>query len=66
LCSTASNIKGLLPPKKDPQQLVEAGEVVHMPMGDKDVADPQELATSKPAEVAEIEKQRAPLNARST
>jgi len=32
-----------------------------MPMCDKDVADPQELARSKPAKVAEIEKQRTPL-----
>jgi len=32
-----------------------------MPMCDKDVTDAQELARSKPAEVAEIEKQRTPL-----
>jgi hypothetical protein len=32
-----------------------------MPMGDKDVADPQELARREPAKVAEIEKEGAPL-----
>src|ERR1019366_8277875 len=32
-----------------------------MPMCDKDVADAQELARSKPAEITEIEKQRTPL-----
>jgi hypothetical protein len=32
-----------------------------MPMCDKVIADTQELARSKPAKVAEIEKQRAPL-----
>jgi hypothetical protein len=47
--------------RPSPQQLVEAGEVVHMPMCDKDVTDAQELARSKPAEVAKIEKQRTPI-----
>ena len=32
-----------------------------MPMCNKDVADAQELARSKPAEVSEIEKKRTPL-----
>src|SRR5262249_20051240 len=48
-------------PEKKPQQLVEAGEVVHMPMCNKDVTDAQELARSEAAEVTEIEKQGAPL-----
>ena len=52
---------GLLSPEKQPQQLVETGEVVHMPVRDKDAADAQELARSKPAEIANVEKQRAPL-----
>ena len=51
----------LFSPEKEPQQLVEAGKVVHMPMCDKDVADAQELARSKPAEFAEIEKLGTPL-----
>ena len=55
------DVEGLLAPEKEPQQLVEAGEVVHMPMCNKDIADAHELARGKPAEVAEIEKQRAPL-----
>jgi hypothetical protein len=41
-----------------------SGEAVHMPMCNKDVADAQELARSKPAEAAEIEKRRS--NTRST
>jgi hypothetical protein len=51
----------LFSPEKESQQLVEACKVVHMPMCDKDITDTQELARSKPAKVAEIEKQRAPL-----
>jgi hypothetical protein len=55
------NSDGLFSPEKYPQQLVEAGKVVHMPMCDEDVADPQKFAWSKPAEVTEIKKQRTPL-----
>jgi len=55
------NAKRLLPAKKAPQQLVETGEVVHMEMRDKDVADAQELARSESPKIAKIEKQRPPL-----
>jgi hypothetical protein len=53
--------KRLLPPEQEPQQLVETGEMVHMPMRDEDVADAQKFARAKPPKIAKIEKQRAAL-----
>jgi hypothetical protein len=49
------DIEDLLTPEKEPQQLVEAGEVIHMSMYDKNIADAQELARSKTAEAAKVE-----------
>jgi len=59
--SGSIDANSLFSPEKESQQLVEACKVVHMPMCDKDITDTQELARSKPAKVAEIEKQRTPL-----
>jgi len=47
-----------IPDKRVVQQLVKAGEVVHVPVRDEHVADAQELARHEPAK---IEKQRTPL-----
>jgi hypothetical protein len=55
------NADGFLASEKEPQQLVEAGEMIHMSVGDKDIANAQELARWQPAQIAKIEKKRAPF-----
>ena len=54
----------LLPAKQHSEELVEADEVVHVPVGDEHVADTEELARRQRREVAEIEHQGAWLRIR--
>jgi hypothetical protein len=43
-------------PETDPQKVIEADEMVHMGVGKKNMADPEDLSRRKPVEFAEIEK----------
>ena len=52
------------PAEADAQQPVEPAEMVHVGMRDEDVADPQQLARRQRQQVAEIEQQGAPGEAK--
>jgi hypothetical protein len=52
-----------VPPDADAHQSVEADEVVHVRVRHEHVREPQELARREPRVVAEVEEQRAPLEA---
>ena len=43
----------------DSQQLVESGEMIHVPMADEDVADAKQLAIGQAGEIADVEQHRA-------
>ena len=55
----AEEVKALVPPEEDPQQGVEAGEVVHVGVRDEGVAHLQELARGERREVPEVEEKGA-------
>ena len=55
--------EGAGPVQADPQQAVEAGDVVEMRVGHEGVAHPQELARRHRAEIAEIEQDGAAAEA---
>ncbi|MNM91543.1 hypothetical protein D3C81_1038460 [compost metagenome] len=52
---------GRLAPEQYPQQVVEAGEVVHMGMRDKHMRDAHQIARHQRGDVAQVEQQGAPL-----
>jgi len=51
----------LVASKHKPQQVVEAGEMVHVAVGDEDIADPQELAGRQRRQIAEVKEERPPI-----
>ena len=48
-------------PKTNPQQVIKAGEMVHVGMRDEDVADPQKLAGRQARHVADVKQDRPPI-----
>lgn len=50
-----------IPPQTDTQQMIEAGEVIHVRVRNEHVADPEELTRREPRDIADIEEQRTPL-----
>src|SRR5208283_5290225 len=53
--------KALFSAEQSPQQVIKAGEVVHVSMRDEDVGDAQQFARRQTADVADVEEQRAAL-----
>lgn len=51
------------PAQAEPQEAVEPGAVVDVPMGDEDVGDGQNLVRGESGQVAQMEEQRAPAEA---
>jgi hypothetical protein len=51
----------LVASEKYPKQPIEADEVVHVGMGDKNMGNPQKLARRERGDVAEIEQEGASL-----
>lgn len=51
----AVQAKGPFPPQADPEQVVETDEVVHVGMGDEDVADLQDVPGDEIPEVTQVE-----------
>ncbi len=48
----------LVTPQADPHQMVEADEVVHMGMGDEDMAQPQEFPRAQMGDLPQVEEDR--------
>jgi hypothetical protein len=48
------------PVQTKPEQAIEAGEMVHVGMGNECMADPHQLTRGEKADVAEVEEQRTP------
>ena len=60
----AKQLEAQRPAEADAQQPVEPAEVVHVGVRDKDVADPQQLPRRQRVQVAKVEQQGAPAEAK--
>src|SRR5262245_32501564 len=50
-----------IPAEHKAQQLIEANEVVHVPVRDEDIGDAKEFAGRQRRNISEVEKESAPL-----
>jgi len=57
-------MKGSKAVQADPQQAVEAGEMIHVGVGNERMRDAAELACGQRRQVAEVEQQRATAKAK--